>query len=198
MVSPILHQLQQITAFTNCILFPIVATNEKLNCVTLEIPYLGEDGDGISMVVLLPTFVPNAVDDLVKRLTPELLQEALEDGMSREVELHFPKISFEKTYELVPVLTKLGIGNLFDSSADLSGFFDEGNVNLDDAVHKAKIEINEEGSTAAAATVLFSFRSSRPLEPAQFFCNHPFLFLIYDHKSKGILFTGVYKGPSHS
>lgn len=64
---------------------------------------MGEETDGISMVVLLPTFVPNAVDDLVKRLTPELLQEALEDGISREVELHFPKISFEKTYELVPV-----------------------------------------------------------------------------------------------
>lgn len=82
--------------------FSVAATNEKLNCVTLEIPYLGEE-NGISMVVLLPTFVPNAVEDLIKRLTPELLEEALDDGMSREVELQFPKISFEKTYELVPV-----------------------------------------------------------------------------------------------
>jgi len=167
-----------------------------LNCVTLEIPYLGEDGDGISMVVLLPTFVPNAVDELIKRLTPELLQEALNDGISREVELQFPKISFEKTYEFVPVLAKLGLGDLFNGSADLSGYFEEGNVQLDDAVHKAKIEINEEGSTAAAATALFSFRSSRPVEPAQFVCNHPFVFMIYDHKSQGILFTGVFKGPS--
>lgn len=92
----------------------------------------------------------------------------------------------------------MGLEHLFDTSADLSGYFEADNVVLDDAVHKAKIEINEEGSTAAAATVLFSFRSSRPLEPAQFFCNHPFMFLIYDHKSKGILFTGVYKGPSQS
>lgn len=62
-----------------------------------------EEGDGISMIVLLPIFVPNAVDDLIKRLTPELLEELLEDGISREVELQFPKIAFEKTYELVPV-----------------------------------------------------------------------------------------------
>lgn len=55
------------------------------------------------MVVLLPIFVPNAVDELIKRLTPELLEEALNDGISREVELQFPKISFEKTYEFVPV-----------------------------------------------------------------------------------------------
>ena len=148
------------------------------------------------MVVFLPTFVPNAVEDLIQRLTPELLEEALEDGISREVEIKFPKISFEKTYEFTPILRQLGVGNLFDASADFSGFSEKEHLNLDDAIHKAKIEIDEEGSTAAAATVLFSFRSSRPLEPAQFFCNHPFLFMIYDRPSQGILFAGVYKGPS--
>lgn len=61
-------------------------------------------------------------------------------------------------------------------------------------MHKAKIEINEEGSTAAAATVLFSFRSSRPTEPTEFHCNHPFVFLIKDSKEV-ILFTGIYRGP---
>lgn len=89
----------------------------------------------------------------------------------------------------------MGIKNLFESTANLTGFSDNINLQLDDAVHKSKIEVNEEGSTAAAATVLFSFRSSRPLEPAQFFCDHPFMFLIYDHDSKATLFAGVYRGP---
>lgn len=89
----------------------------------------------------------------------------------------------------------MGIKTLFQPTANLTGFTDFGNLQLDDAVHKSKIEVNEEGSTAAAATVLFSFRSSRPLEPAQFFCDHPFLFLIYDHKSRATLFAGVYRGP---
>lgn len=89
----------------------------------------------------------------------------------------------------------MGIHNLFEPTANLTGFSNDVNLQLDDAVHKAKIEVNEEGSTAAAATVLFSFRSSRPLEPAQFYCDHPFMFLIYDHKSKAILFSGVYRGP---
>lgn len=93
------------------------------------------------------------------------------------------------------VLVNMGVKNLFEPTANLTGFSDAKNLQLDDAVHKAKIEVNEEGSTAAAATVLFSFRSSRPLEPAQFFCDHPFMFLIYDHKSKAILFAGVYRGP---
>lgn len=89
----------------------------------------------------------------------------------------------------------MGIKELFTPIANLTGFSTVTQLNFDDAVHKAKIEVNEEGSTAAAATVLFSFRSSRPLEPAQFYCDHPFLFFIYDHKSKAILFAGVYQGP---
>lgn len=90
----------------------------------------------------------------------------------------------------------MGVGDLFESTSNLTGFTEESELKLDDAVHKAKIEINEEGSTAAAATVLFSFRSSRPLEPAEFVCDHPFLFLIHDQQTKEILFSGVYKGPA--
>lgn len=61
--------------------------------------------------------------------------------------------------------------------------------------HMAKIKVDEEGSTAAAATVVISSRSARPAEPFQFECNHPFVFLIYDMKSKTILFSGVYAQP---
>lgn len=89
----------------------------------------------------------------------------------------------------------MGLNELFLPSANLTGFSSDTNLNLGEAVHKAKIEVNEEGSTAAAATVLISFRSARPLEPAQFFCDHPFMFFIYSRKSKAILFNGVYRGP---
>ncbi|XP_037038155.1 serine protease inhibitor 88Ea-like [Bradysia coprophila] len=170
------------------------AVNERLGCHVLELPYLGED-NGISMMIFLPPFVPNGLENVLTRLTPQALEEALDEGVSREVELQLPRFSFEKTYQMVPVLSDMGIKNLFDSTANLTGFSDKANLHLDDAVHKAKIEVNEEGSTAAAATVLFTFRSSRPLDPAQFFCDHPFMFLIYDQKSRAILFAGVYRGP---
>ncbi|KAG4080758.1 hypothetical protein HA402_005938 [Bradysia odoriphaga] len=170
------------------------AVNERLGCHVLELPYLGEE-NGISMMIFLPPFVPNGLENVLTRLTPQALEEALDEGLSREVELQLPRFSFEKTYQMVPVLSEMGIKNLFDSTANLTGFSDKANLHLDDAVHKAKIEVNEEGSTAAAATVLFSFRSSRPLDPAQFFCDHPFMFLIYDQKSRAILFAGVYRGP---
>lgn len=70
--------------------------------MTLELPYLGED-TGISMHILLPVFEPNAIDEMLKGLTPELLEEALEGGVQREVNVQLPKISFEKSYEFVPV-----------------------------------------------------------------------------------------------
>lgn len=94
------------------------------------------------------------------------------------------------------VLKRMGVGDLFEDSADLSEFSEKQSLKFDDAVHQAKIEIDEEGSVAAAATAIFSFRSSRPTEPAQFNCNHPFMFLIHDQKSKEVLFAGVYRGPN--
>lgn len=93
------------------------------------------------------------------------------------------------------ILRKLGINNLFDHSANLSGFSTETNLMFGDAKHVAKIKVDEEGSTAAAATVVFSFRSSRPAEPTKFECNHPFMFLIYDYTAKAVLFTGIYRDP---
>lgn len=125
----------------------------------------------------------------------EALHEALQDGFEREVQLKMPKFSTERTIELLPVLRKMQVGDLFENSANLSGFSSETNLHLDDAIQKAKVTVDENGSTAAAATSLFSFRSSRPAEPAIFHCKHPFLYMIYDQNSRAILFAGIYRGP---
>lgn len=75
---------------------------EQLKTVFLEMPYKGEDGS-ISMFIFLPIFTPTAIDELLAEITPEILDEAFSGGLQREVEVEFPKISFEKTFELVPV-----------------------------------------------------------------------------------------------
>ncbi|XP_026466851.1 serine protease inhibitor 88Ea-like isoform X2 [Ctenocephalides felis] len=168
--------------------------SENLGVHVLEMPYLGGD---ISMLILLPPFTNTRLEDTLDRLTPaELATLLAEDAPQRLVHVEIPKFSIEKQIELKPVLQQLGVGDLFDATADLSGLAPQGHVHLDDAVHKAKIEVDEQGSVAAAATALFSFRSSRPLEPAQFVCNHPFVYLLYDRKLKSILFMGLYRGPN--
>lgn len=172
------------------------AANERLGCHVLEIPYERSEKVNINMIVFLPPAVgDNALEKVLNSLTPEALHEALQDGFEREVQLKIPKFSTEKTIELLPVLSRMGVGNLFESSANLEGFSNTTKLQLDDAIQKAKITIDEEGSTAAAATSLFSFRSSRPAEPAIFHCNHPFLYMIYDQNSRAILFAGIYRGP---
>ena len=100
---------------------------------------------------------------------------------------------------LLQVLVKLGLTDLFDSfNADLSGFTGSQGLSIDSATHKAFIEVNEEGSEAAAATALVDLRMARPLTPSKFICDHPFLFLIYDNLSESILFMGAYRNPKQA
>lgn len=168
--------------------------NEVLGAHVLQLPYLGGEND-ISFYLFLPPFaVENGIEKMLSKLTLKTFEQAIRELSAREVELKLPKMSFEKTLKIVPILKKMGVGDVFESTGNFSGFAEE-EILFDDATHKAKIIVDEEGSTASAATVLFSFRSSRPLEAAQFHCNHPFMFVIYDQRSRAVLFTGIFRGP---
>ncbi|XP_011154835.1 serine protease inhibitor 88Ea [Harpegnathos saltator] len=186
--------------------------SEDLGAYILELPY---KGDEVSMFVLLPPFsvarsyqVPgkepqDSIRQLVERLaTPrgsQELRELLDDGMPlREVEVSLPRFEIERDLPVGQLLSALGAGELLSpDAADLRGFVADGErgLHLGDAVHRARIEVTEEGTTAAAATALFSFRSSRPTEPAVFNANRPFVYLIYDKSSHTITFTGVFRAP---
>lgn len=194
--------------------------DERLGAHVLQLPYrtsmkeTDEDSD-ISMVIILPPFNTDALERVLAKLNAETLEAALKEASSREIEVSLPKFEFEQRLELVPVsaqtydkskytyidrntfqiLREMGINQIFDSNASFNDFSTEQSINFGDAKHMAKIKVDEEGSVAAAATVLVSFRSARPIEPTKFECNHPFVFLIYDHKASAILFTGIYRDP---
>ncbi|XP_063976835.1 serine protease inhibitor 88Ea-like isoform X2 [Diachasmimorpha longicaudata] len=188
--------------------------SEELGAHVLQLPYKGED---ISMFILLPPFAMARTLDLsqnvtvsgdglrgvIERMTTtergiQELQDILNDGMpSKEVEVSLPRFTVEKQLPVGQLLEEMGAGELLRAGADLKGFVEDAEgLHLGDAVHRAKIELNEEGTTAAAATALFSFRSSRPAEPAVFNANHPFIYLLYDKQSQSIIFTGIYRTPT--
>ncbi|XP_014294378.1 serine protease inhibitor 88Ea [Halyomorpha halys] len=172
--------------------------SEKLNAHVLELPY---KGDEISLIILLPPFAsPNGVTNILRRLKthPDLNKMINEEMMQRPVEVSIPKFSIEQELQLLPILNSMDIGELFTSSADLSGLTGHPELKLDDIVHKAKITLDEEGTTASAATAIFNFRSSRPLDPAKFICNHPFVYILFDKKTSTLLFTGIYYKPPPS
>ncbi|XP_012537205.3 serine protease inhibitor 88Ea [Monomorium pharaonis] len=187
--------------------------SEELGAYILELPYKGNE---VSMFVLLPPFSTarslqnppseprDGIRQLVERLATEKgsreLRDLLDNGLlSREVEVSLPRFTLERELPIGQLLHALGAGELLAPDvADLRGFVADGerNLHLGDAVHRARIEVTEEGTTAAAATAIFTFRSSRPTEPAVFNANHPFVYLIYNKADHTILFTGVFRSPS--
>ncbi|GAB1864140.1 Antithrombin-III [Camponotus japonicus] len=188
--------------------------SEELGVHILELPYKGND---VSMFVLLPPFSTaralsqdsepqDGIRQLVERLATEKgsreLRQLLDDGMPpREVEVDLPRFEIERELQLNQLLYALGAGELLSpGAADLRGFVADGepSLHLGDAIHRARIEVTEEGTTAAAATAIFTFRSSRPTEPAIFNANHPFVYLIYDKHDRTVLFTGIFRSPANS
>ncbi|XP_015587825.1 serine protease inhibitor 88Ea isoform X2 [Cephus cinctus] len=195
--------------------------SEVLGAHVLQLPYKGDD---VSMYIFLPPFAtarslsdnqtPNSqaadqardgVRQLIERITTtkkgsDEFWELLDDGMPpREVEVSLPRFTVERDLPVGQLLHALGAGEiLMPGVSNLRGFLQDGeeNLHLGDAVHRARVEVTEEGTTAAAATAIFTFRSSRPAEPAVFNANHPFLYFIYDRPTKTILFSGVYRVPS--
>lgn len=75
---------------------------ENLKTQILEMPYEGENGT-ISMFVFLPPSTLTAIDELLEKLTPEILDDALRVHYRMKVEISIPKFSFEKTHKLIPV-----------------------------------------------------------------------------------------------
>ncbi|XP_047489317.1 leukocyte elastase inhibitor-like isoform X2 [Penaeus chinensis] len=171
--------------------------SKALNAKVLEMPYRGKT---TSMYVFLPKNMETGheVDDMVKGITPEILQTAMKDEINTEnVVVQIPKFKSESTLRdsLKMALIRMGLGDLFSPAADLTGFSSAGGLRITNGVHKAVIEVNEEGAEAAAATALVSGRSSRLEEIKYFICDRPFFYFIRDNSSENILFMGIYRKP---
>ncbi|PIO16193.1 hypothetical protein AB205_0132410 [Aquarana catesbeiana] len=109
------------------------------------------------------------------------------------VALSIPKFSVSGSFDLKEVLPKLGIVDVFSNSADLSGITGAPDLKISQALHKAKINVDEKGTEAAGTTVLEGVPMILPL---QITFNHPFLYSIYNHETRSILFLGKVVNPA--
>jgi serpin B len=161
----------------------------------LEIPY----GNGeLSALVLLPDRV-DGMPELERKLGAESLRRWESSLAKRKVDVFLPRFKLTSQFSLGEVLSAMGMPLAFDrQKADFSGMSSEDELFISAVLHKAFVDVNEEGTEAAAATaVVMTVRAAiAPAQPAVFRADHPFLFLIKDRRSGSILFMGRVVNPT--
>lgn len=156
----------------------------------LEIPY---EGDEISMILALSRQeVPLAT--LEPLLKAQLIEEWANSVKKQKVEVYLPRFTVEQEIDLKDILKALGVTEIFIKDANLTAMSDKKELFLSKAVHKSCIEVNEEGSEAAAASGMIAISRMAVLYP-QVIVDHPFLYLIRNRKSGIILFMGRVMNP---
>uniref|UniRef100_A0A670ZNE9 Serpin domain-containing protein n=1 Tax=Pseudonaja textilis TaxID=8673 RepID=A0A670ZNE9_PSETE len=112
-----------------------------------------------------------------------------------EIRIFLPKFKIEGEYSLVPTLGKMGMKDVFNlGKADLSGMSGHRDLVVSQVRHKAYIEVNEEGTEAAAATAVVVVPTSASSVP-QVRANRPFLLALIHIPTKSILFAGKLSSP---
>jgi len=160
----------------------------------LELPYVGDD---ISMVVLLPRDV-DGLKSVEDRLNQQTLDRWLAQAREQKVAVSLPKFKLAAQFSLAKPLTEMGMTDAFSPGANFSGMDGERNLFISAVVHKAFVDVNEEGTEAAAATavVMRSMAVMMPRPTPIFRADHPFIFLIRDNHSGSILFLGRLVEPN--
>jgi serpin B len=164
------------------------------NMQLLEMPYAGNE---LSMLILLPT-KPDGIAELQESLTPENLAKWTGKHDVAKVSVTMPRFKITCEFDLKNRLAALGMTDAFDpAKADFSGMDGQKHsLFISAALHKAYVDVNEEGTEAAAATAVVMERKSIPPSPVPFRADHPFLFLIRDNSSGSILFIGRLMDPA--
>lgn len=160
------------------------------DCQILEIPYVGDE---LSMVILLPKEI-NGLQELETKLSADTLEEWLSILRKTKVQVFLPKFMMTSTFLLKSILSDMGMHDAF-GTADFSGIDGTKSLFINEVIHKAFVEVNEEGTEAAAATAVV-IDESVPEPPAVFRADHPFVFFIRDKQSNNFLFIGRIADPS--
>jgi serpin B len=177
---------------------PFMQANEEVSYAEapgvqlLEKPY-GKQGR-MAMLVVLPTSV-DGLPALEAKLSVQMLRGWVAELGARDVEIRLPRFKIESTLPLKPTLQALGMRSAFEQgSADFSRIAAR-ELFIADVVQKAMIEVDEEGTVAAAATYVDLGNPWASAGPPVFRADHPFLFFLRDTHTGRILFMGRVVDP---
>lgn len=155
----------------------------------LELTYQTED---LSMLFILPDQV-DGLAGVEDRLTLENLRSWMDTLAETQMNVAIPRFRVESEFSLKQSLVGMGMPSAFTEGANFTGINPEADLFIQDALHKAYVEVNEEGTEAAGATGVVVGTTSIP---PTFRADHPFLILIWDKVTESILFLGRVMDPS--
>ncbi|XP_017270712.1 leukocyte elastase inhibitor isoform X2 [Kryptolebias marmoratus] len=176
--------------------FPLTYISEA-DCQILEMPYKGKE---LSMLIFLPNNMEDnttGLEKLEKQLTYENFVEWTRPDMmdNVEVQVGLPRFKMEAKYDLKTFLIIMGMVDAFDvRKSDFSGMSPANDLFVSEVYHKAFVEVNEEGTEAAAATAAVMMLRCA-MRPSIFIADHPFFFFIRHNPSMSVLFAGRYCSP---
>nr|AIE16052.1 serpin [Lampetra fluviatilis] len=170
---------------------------DELSVNIVELPY---EGNKLSMLLLVPLAIEDETTGLEKlesALTLKSLNEwtSPENMSNLEVKLHLPRFRLENSYTLNDHLQRLGMSSIFtQGKADFSGIDGTRDLYVSHVAHKAFVEVNEEGTEAAAATAAIMMMRCARMGPVVR-ADHPFIFFIRENSSGSVLFLGRFASP---
>ena len=167
---------------------------EQLACQVMKLKYKQSD---LAMMIFLPDEV-DGLPELVKKLNAAQLNKGSTMLSNTKLQVSIAKFTADSKFRLNHVLGKLGVSSVFSSQdADLSGVTGNKDLYITEAIHQAFVDVNEQGTEAAAATAVLFAPTCIMLPPPHFLADHPFLFFIQHAQSGAILFAGKMAKPEN-
>jgi len=166
---------------------------EDADAQVLSIPYKGND---LSMIIILPK-EKNGLSRIEKDINIDRVEGWLTASdflRMREVIVSIPRFKITSEFELANTLSSMGMPKAFNE-ADFSGMTGKKDLFIGAVIHKAFVDVNEEGTEAAAATAVAMMESVNLVKETKFIADHPFLYMIRDNNSGSILFMGRITDP---
>ncbi len=161
----------------------------------LSLPYESGGSRDISMLLILPK--GDSLAEIERSLGPDMYDDICHRLVEKRVKVFIPRFSLKTRYFLPRVLSSMGMPLAFTAGADFSGMDGRGGLFITNIIHQAFVEVNEEGTEAAAATAVILGKGISPPEEKipVFRADHPFIFFIRDNESGNILFMGRVENP---
>ncbi|XP_054828186.1 alpha-1-antiproteinase F-like [Eublepharis macularius] len=160
--------------------------DDELDCDVVQIPYQGN----ASALFILPQ--KGKLHQVEQALGREVFLKWEASQKLRRIELSLPKVSLYTSHDVKEALIGLGVTEVFTDQADLSAFTGHPDLKISKAYHKAYLNIHENGTEAAAATVIEIVPTSLP--PAVIF-DRPYLLMVADHVARVPLFFARIMNP---